>query len=111
MVHIIDNLVKTIVKITADQITSVLRTIGAIQTDLGGNHRYRTLGTNAVVINHARLGIQARGDIDGHDAIGAFIDRRDPNGERRTQIPMEPGTKYSVDNDIGLINQHFKLIT
>ena len=69
------------------------------------------LGTNAVVINNARLGIQARGDINGYDTIGAFIDRRNPNGERRTQIPVETGTKNGIDNNIGLIDQNLEFVT
>ena len=79
MVDIIDDLVKTVVKIAADQIASILRAISAIQTNLGRNHRHRMLGTNAVVINNARLGIQARGNIDGNNAIGIFIDRGNPD--------------------------------
>ena len=111
MVDIIDDLVKTVVKIAADQIASILRTISAIQTNLGRNHRHRALGTNAVVINNARLGIQARGDINGYDTIGAFIDRRNPNGKRRTQIPVETGTKNGIDNNIGLIDQNLEFVT
>ena len=86
VVNIIDDFVKTVVKIAADQIASILRAISAIQTNLGRNHRHRALGTNAVVINNSRLGIQARGDINGYDTIGAFIDRRNPDGERRNGL-------------------------
>ena len=111
MVDIIDDLVKTVVKIAADQIASILRAISAIQTNLGRNHRHRMLGTNAVVINNARLGIQARGDINGYDTIGAFIDRRNPDGERRTQIPVETGTKNGINNNIGLIDQNLEFVT
>ncbi len=109
MVDIIDDLVKTVVKIAADQIASILRTISAIQTNLGRNHRHRMLGTNAVVINNARLGIQARGNINGYAQSAHSLTVGIQIGERRTQISVETGTKNGIDNNIGLIDQNLRV--
>ena len=69
------------------------------------------LGTNAVVINNARLGIQARGDINGYDTIGACICRCNSDGERRTLIYAQTGTKNGLDNNIGLIDLNLEYVT
>ena len=58
MVDIIDDLIKAIIEATAHQITGVLRAISAAEANLGRDHRDRTLGTDAVVVNNTGLGIQ-----------------------------------------------------
>lgn len=43
--------------------------------------------------------------------VGAVVNRRNPDGKRRTQVTVETGTKNSVNNNVGLIDQNLKLIS
>ena len=111
MVDIIDDLIKAIIEATAHQITGVFWAISAVEANLGRDHRDRTLGTDAVVVDNTGLGIQTRRNIDGHHMVGAVVNRRNPDGKRRTQVTVETGTKNSVNNNVGLIDQNLKLIS
>ena len=111
MVNIIDDLIKAIIEATAYQITGVLWAISAVEANLGRDHRDRTLGTDAVVIDNTGLGIQTRRNIDRHHMVGAVVNCRNPDGERCTQVTVETGTKNSVNNNVGFIDQNLKLIS
>ena len=43
--------------------------------------------------------------------VGAVVNCRNPDGERCTQVTVETGTKDSVNNNVGLIDQNLKLIS
>ena len=59
MVNVVDDLVQAVIQLAAENLTGVIRTVGAIQADLGREHRGRARRADGVLLDRARLGIEA----------------------------------------------------
>ena len=111
MLDIVDDLVKTIVQFTAQDITCKLRTLAAIQPDLRRKHGggIRRLDTRSFDL--ARFRIQSRGDIGRNDHHVHLVQRRNPNGKRSTDSTAETGAQNGIHNDIRRSENIDELVT
>ena len=59
MVNVVDDIVQALVELAAENLTGVIRTVRAVQADLGREHRSRARGADGILLDQARLGIEA----------------------------------------------------
>ena len=67
MIDVANHLVKLVVQLAYLDVAHVLGAVTTIETNLRGKHRQRLVGTNAAVLDNARLRVEARGNIGGND--------------------------------------------
>ena len=110
MIDIVDNLVQPIVKLAAHELSDKLGAVGAIEPYLGGDHGSRLISPHAVIGGNAAVRIQAGGDVDGNHARRTVVQRRDPDGKRRTDLSVEAGSQNRIDSKIGFHQKSCELI-